>query len=66
MTEEKLAALIKLTMNWEDFSAEKLSGIVSRYLSEILGMQEGVGEIHPAVKLDGLEVGLKEVKDSFK
>jgi len=66
MTEEKLAALIKLTMNWEDFSAEKLSEICSKYLSEILAMQEGVGEIHPAVKLDGLEAGLKEVKDSFK
>jgi hypothetical protein len=66
MTEEKLAALIKLTMNWEDFSAEKLSEICSKYLSEILAMQEGAGEIHPSLKLDGLEAGLKEVKESFK
>jgi aldehyde:ferredoxin oxidoreductase len=66
MTEEKLAALIKLTMNWEDFSADRLSGICSRYLSEILTMQEGAGEIHSSLKLEGLEAGLKGIRDSFK
>jgi hypothetical protein len=66
MTEEKLAGLIKLTMNWEDFSAEKLSEIISGYISEILKMQEGGGEIHPSLKLEGLESLLKEMRETFK
>jgi aldehyde:ferredoxin oxidoreductase len=66
MTEDKLAGLVKITMNWENFSAEKLSGICSRYLAEICAMQGGAGEIHPSLKMDGLDAGLKEVKESFK
>jgi aldehyde:ferredoxin oxidoreductase len=66
MTEDKLARLIKITMGWEDFSAEKLSGICLKYLSEIFGMQEGAVEIHPSLKVDGLEGGLKVIKDTFK
>lgn len=66
MTEEKLAELIKITMGWEDFSKEKLSQMISRYLAEIFSIEGESEEIHPALKTKGVETGIKEIRASFK